>query len=374
MFQGVFSGATVLVTGHTGFKGSWLTYVLLSLGAKVSGYSLDPLPHEVLFEQLGLSSRLESDFRGDIRDIDQLRKEVDRINPDFVFHLAAQPLVRLSYAKPRETFETNVLGTVNILESLLECKKRCAVVVVTTDKCYENKEWVHSYREEDPLGGYDPYSASKGCAEIVASAYRSSFFSKEGATVSLATARAGNVIGGGDWAIDRIVPDVMRCVFRGDSVSVRNKRSTRPWQHVLEPLSGYLWLAAHLKEPYLSDYPDASLSSAFNFGPPLESNRTVLELVECLLKYTGGSWIDVSNNMEPHEASKLNLSIDKAFHLLGWRPNWSFENSIRQTALWYTSVHQGMDPVEATELCIGQYLQDAIQNAQRWASTKSLSL
>jgi len=374
MFQGVFSGATVLVTGHTGFKGSWLTYVLLSLGAKVSGYSLDPLPHEVLFEQLGLSSRLESDFRGDIRDIDQLRKEVDRINPDFVFHLAAQPLVRLSYAKPRETFETNVLGTVNILESLLECKKRCAVVVVTTDKCYENKEWVHSYREEDPLGGYDPYSASKGCAEIVASAYRSSFFSKEGATVSLATARAGNVIGGGDWAIDRIVPDVMRCVFRGDSVSVRNKRSTRPWQHVLEPLSGYLWLAAHLKEPYLSDYPEASLSSAFNFGPPLESNRTVLELVECLLKYTGGSWIDVSNNKEPHEASKLNLSIDKAFHLLGWRPNWSFENSIRQTALWYTSVHQGMDPVEATELCIGQYLQDAIQNAQRWASTKSLSL
>jgi len=368
MFKDTFFGAKVLVTGHTGFKGSWLTHLLLSLGAKVSGYSLDPLPHEVLFGQLRLSSRMESDCRGDIRDFDRLHREVTSIDPDFVFHLAAQPLVRLSYSKPRETFQTNVLGTVNLLESLTDLKKPCAIVVVTSDKCYENKEWVYSYREEDPLGGYDPYSASKGCAELVASSYRSSFFSKQGATVSLATARSGNVIGGGDWAKDRIVPDIMRSVLCGESVKVRNKRSTRPWQHVLEPLSGYLWLAAHLKDPSLSGYPAASLSSAFNFGPHLESNRTVLELVEVFLNYTGGSWDDVSSNLEPHEATKLNLAIDKASHLLSWKPNWSFEKGVQQTALWYMSVHQGMDPLEATELCIRNYYNDAITSGQRWAN------
>jgi CDP-glucose 4,6-dehydratase len=367
MFRGVFSGAKVLVTGHTGFKGSWLTQLLLSLGAKVSGYSLDPLPHEILFDQLKLSHRLDSDCRGDIRDLDRLQQEVASVDPDFIFHLAAQPLVRFSYTKPRETFETNVMGTVNLLESLKVLTKPCAVVVVTTDKCYENKEWVFSYREEDPLGGYDPYSASKGCAEIVAAAYRSSFYSNEGSMVSLATARAGNVIGGGDWALDRIVPDIMRSVFRGESVAVRNKRSTRPWQHVLEPLSGYLWLAAHLKEPNLSGFPATSLCSGFNFGPHLESNRTVVDLVECFLKYTGGNWIDVSNNLEPHEASRLNLAIDKAFHLLAWKPNWTFESCVKQTAMWYTSVHQGADPVEATELCMQKYFEDAIANGQRWA-------
>lgn len=368
MFRDVFSEAKVLVTGHTGFKGSWLTHLLLSLGAKVFGYSLDPLPHEVLFGQLRLSSRIESDCRGDIRDFDRLQREVRRVDPDFVFHLAAQPLVRLSYTKPRETIQTNVLGTVNLLESLRALSKPCAVVVVTSDKCYENKEWIYSYREEEPLGGYDPYSASKGCAEIVASAYRSSFFSKQESMVSLATARAGNVIGGGDWAEDRIVPDIIRSYIRGEVVAVRNKRSTRPWQHVLEPLSGYLWLAAHLKEPNLSCYPTARLNSAFNFGPYLESNRTVLELVECFLKYTGGSWVDVANNLEPHEASKLNLAIDKAFHLLDWKPTWSFETGVWQTAMWYMSVHQGMDPVDATELCIKNYYNDAITNGQRWAS------
>ncbi|MFZ4079639.1 MAG: CDP-glucose 4,6-dehydratase [Pirellula sp.] len=367
MFHDAFFGKRVLVTGHTGFKGSWLSAWLISLGAKVFGYAIEPQEHEVLYGQLQLASKLDHEVHGDIRDGDLLSREVARYEPDFVFHLAAQPLVRASYQRPRETIETNVMGTVNVLESLMDYPKPCSVVVVTTDKCYENKEWLHSYREEDPLGGYDPYSASKGCAELVAAAYRRSFFSGENSRVRLSTARAGNVIGGGDWAIDRIVPDVIRSVFSGKAVIVRNRQSTRPWQHVLEPLSGYLWLAAHLSEPRLSEYPGASICSAFNFGPHLESNRTVLQLVERLLEHTSGTWDDAANAGQLHEASKLNLSIDKAFHILRWKPTWGFDTCVEHTASWYTSVRDGLDPNTATVVCIEQYIRDAIGLGQPWA-------
>ena len=264
MFANVFENRSVLVTGHTGFKGSWLSLWLLRLGAKVHGFSLDPLPHETLFGQLKIGKDLHSDARADIRDLEKLRATIQITKPDIILHLAAQPLVRRSFDIPIETFQTNVMGTANLLESVRTLDHECAVVVVTTDKCYENREWLHAYREEDAMGGYDPYSASKGCAELVAAAYRRSYFSSN-KSQRIATARAGNVIGGGDWAIDRIVPDIFRALATGESIPVRNKTATRPWQHVLEPLSGYLWLAANLwtNKPATSDL----MCSSFNFGP-----------------------------------------------------------------------------------------------------------
>jgi len=249
-FGNIYKGKRVLLTGHTGFKGAWLAEWLLQLGAELTGYSLPAPTTPALFEQLGHESRLNHVI-GDIRDLVALRGVVDRVKPEFVFHLAAQPLVRLSYSQPVETYSTNVMGTVNVLEAVRLAGQRCAVVVVTTDKCYENREWVHSYREEDPMGGYDPYSSSKGAAELVVSAYRRSYFSAPDSLVRLASARAGNVIGGGDWALDRIVPDCIRSLASGATIPVRNKIATRPWQHVLEPLGGYLWLGALLANPAL---------------------------------------------------------------------------------------------------------------------------
>ncbi|MCX6952807.1 MAG: CDP-glucose 4,6-dehydratase, partial [Verrucomicrobia bacterium] len=244
-FSDNYRGKRVLVTGHTGFKGSWLCEWLLALGADVTGFALDPNTTPALFNQLVLANRLK-DVRGDVRDLAAVGAVVQRTQPDFIFHLAAQPLVRLSYDQPVETYATNVMGTVHVLEAARQLKSRCTVVAITTDKCYENREWVHSYREEDPMGGYDPYSSSKGAAELVVAAYRRSYFSSPGSLVRLASARAGNVIGGGDWALDRIVPDCIRALQDGRAIPVRNRVATRPWQHVLEPLSGYLWLGAKL--------------------------------------------------------------------------------------------------------------------------------
>lgn len=369
MFREFFKGKSVFVTGHTGFKGSWLSSWLLQLGADVTGYSLAPEEHEVLFGQLKLSDSLK-DLRGDVRDFSAFHKALASSQPDVVFHLAAQPLVRRSYQIPRQTFEVNVLGTCNLLDSLIGYSKPCSVIVVTTDKCYQNREWVHSYREEDPVGGHDPYSASKACAELVASSYRSSFFSSPDSPVSIATARAGNVIGGGDWAKDRIVPDSIRSVLSGEPVSVRNKTSTRPWQHVLEPLSGYLWLAANLGANDSHVPALEQLRSGFNFGPHLESNRTVADLVACLLSYTGGDWVDRSNPNEPHEASKLNLAVDKAFHLLGWKPTWTFNDCIEHTAFWYMNTHKGSDPIATTLSCINEYEKAALSQKLTWATTR----
>ncbi len=361
--QQAYLGKRVLVTGHTGFKGSWLCEWLLSMGAEVAGYALDPQPHEVLFSQLGLENRLAADHRGDLSDRSALTKVVADFAPEIVLHLAAQPLVRLSYDIPVETFATNVMGTAHVLDAIRLSGKPCTVVAVTTDKCYENREWLHAYREEDAMGGHDPYSASKGAAEIVISSYRRSFFPPDG-PVKQASARAGNVIGGGDWAQDRIIPDCFRALRRGEAIPVRNKIATRPWQHVLEPLSGYLWLAASLSS---ERRPAEELASAFNFGPNLASNRTVAQLVAELLKHATGEWIDASDPHARHEASKLNLATDKAFHLLEWKPVWSFEETIAQTASWYLGETTGQDPADLTRRQIAEYQSAARAQDLCWA-------
>jgi CDP-glucose 4,6-dehydratase len=369
MFEDYYRGRNVLVTGHTGFKGSWLCQWLLSLGAKVSGYALDPLPHEVLFDQLDLGKRLHEDHRGDLKDGEEFARLVARLKPDVVIHLAAQPLVRLSYEIPVETFATNVMGTVHVIDALRRSGHPCAVVAVTTDKCYENREWLHAYREEDTMGGHDPYSASKGAAELAISSYRNSFF-PPGGPVKLASARAGNVIGGGDWAPDRIIPDCIRSIRENQPIPVRNKYATRPWQHVLEPLSGYLWLGAALGNPEstLSGLRN-EITCGFNFGPALTSNRTVAELVEELVRHTGGEWIDASDPDARHEASKLNLATDKAFHLLRWQPVWSFTRTLEKTAAWYLAQNssQETDMASFTLQQIRTYETDASSAGILWA-------
>ena len=361
-----YRGRKVLVTGHTGFKGAWLCSWLLEMEAEVHGIALDPQMHEVLYDQLGLAEKLASDTRGDICDKNLVKRIITDIRPDIILHLAAQPLVRLSYEIPVETFETNVMGTVHLLDALLEKDYDCSVVCVTTDKCYENLEWLHAYREEDAMGGHDPYSASKGAAELVISSYRRSYFCGL-SKVKVASARAGNVIGGGDWAKDRIIPDCIRAIRKNEKIPVRNKIATRPWQHVLEPLSGYLWLGARL-----SSAPDDQgpiLAGAFNFGPNLSSNRTVAELVDTLSKHIGGEWEDCSERNARHEASKLNLAIDKAFHTLNWKPVWDFQETLRVTAEWYTNDEKENSSADLTTQQIHHYINKAKSMGILWASS-----
>ena len=379
-----YNGKKVLITGHTGFKGSWLAEWLLTMGAKVTGLALPPPTKPALFDQLGLAARCDHRI-GDIRDRTAVTRLVREVRPDFVFHLAAQPLVRRSYEQPVETYETNVMGTINVLEALREADWRCAVVAVTTDKVYENREWVHGYRECDPLGGHDPYSSSKAAVEIAVASWRRSFFA--GHPVRIATARAGNVIGGGDWAQDRILPDCIRALARGETIPIRNPHSTRPWQHVLEPLSGYLWLAACLSQPSTSALhgtpqprtraeaadlrpltPD--LDSTFNFGPEGDSNRSVRELVEVLLKYWPGRWADKSTTTAVHEAGQLHLSIDKARALLDWAPSWSFADAVEQTVTWYRKAGEMTAPDAMRALTVGQidrYTESARRLGRVWA-------
>ena len=268
-----------------------------------------------------------------------------------MFHLAAQPLVRLSYEKPVETIETNVMGTVNILEASKVLKKRCSVVCITTDKCYENKEILRPYKENDSMGGYDPYSCSKGCAELLISAYRRSFFGTPDSLVWVASARAGNVVGGGDWMKDRIVPDCMRALSRGLAIPVRNKVSTRPWQHVLDALGGYLTLGAELAKRERFD----EVCGGFNFGPDSNANRTVKDLVEEILRHVKGEWIDESDPDAAHEARLLSLDIRKAKRILGWKPKWGFEKTIEETVKWYENVRRGENPMTVTRNQIMEY-------------------
>ena len=353
----VYKGKKVLVTGHTGFKGSWLCEWLLALGAEVHGYSLPPPTEPSLFDQLKLAKRIKTHRDADVRDLDSLERTMRRVKPDFVFHLAAQPLVRLSYLLPVETFDINVMGTVHVLEAARQvffsdkAKKPCSIVCITTDKCYENKETKRPYREDDPMGGFDPYSCSKGCDELLIASYRRSFFGSPDSPVWVASARAGNVIGGGDWAKDRIVPDCMRALSKNRPIPVRNKVSTRPWQHVLEPLSGYLTLGAalHSRERF-SDY-----AGGFNFGPDPNDNRTVKELVEEILKRRTGEWVDRSDPAAVHEAGLLNLNIQKARRILGWKPRWNFAETVRQTVEWYSAVEKGADPIATTQRQIHDY-------------------
>jgi CDP-glucose 4,6-dehydratase len=340
MFRDAFQNKTVWLSGHTGFKGSWLAHWLLELGATVRGFSLPPATKPALFDQLGLARRLHHEI-GDLRDAEAVQKSIAAAKPDFVLHLAAQPIVRLSYARPLETYATNVMGTVHVLEALRGLDQPCAAVFITTDKCYENREWVYGYREEDPLGGHDPYSSSKAAAEIAIASFRRSFFQNH--PVKLASARAGNVIGGGDWAPDRIVPDCVRALQKGRAIPVRNKTATRPWQHVLEPLSGYLWLAASIQQAAGNSQLAIlnSLCGAFNFGPGHDANRTVNELLDVVLKHWPGNWEDKSDPKAVHEAHLLQLATDKAHALLGWSPAWKFSDAVEQTIKWYRASADG---------------------------------
>lgn len=342
----LYSNRRCLVTGHTGFKGSWMCFWLQMLGARTTGYALEPPTDPSLFETARISN-CAVDLRGDIRDYARLKDVIDDAAPEIVFHLAAQSLVRMSYAEPRATFEVNVGGTVNVLEALRHCPSVKAIVVITSDKCYENREWLYAYRETDPLGGHDPYSASKAGAELVCGAFRRSFFGPRG--IGLASCRAGNVIGGGDWAQDRIIPDAVRAVSMGREVGVRNPSSIRPWQHVLEPLFGYLILGARMLEG-LEGSP-AALSGPWNFGPPVDSCQTVRELVTAFIEaYGSGTWQEVPSGEPeiPHEAELLALNWDKAYRCLGWNPQWDFRASVKRTGLWYRRHAEGAD---AASLC-----------------------
>jgi CDP-glucose 4,6-dehydratase len=360
-FADAYRGKRVWVTGHTGFKGAWLCEWLLVLGADVTGYSLPAPTQPALSEQLDLRHRLRH-VEADVRDLSTLTRSLTETEPDYVFHLAAQPLVRESYADPLGTFSTNILGTANVLQALRSLPKPCAAVIVTSDKCYENRDWVFGYREEDALGGHDPYSASKGAAEIIVASMRRSFFTDH--PVRVASGRAGNVIGGGDWAKDRIVPDCVRALQDGQAIPVRNRFATRPWQHVLEPLSGYLWLAAQLAQPSTLN---SQLNGAFNFGPHHDANRTVAELVAELLKHWPGRWEDRTEPQAPHEAKLLQLATDKAHALLGWSPVWSFADAVEHTAKWYRGTRNAPQQVlDLTRRQIQRYQTDAANAGLPW--------
>lgn len=327
----VFQGKRVLVTGHTGFKGSWLTLLLKMLGAEVAGYALEPDYQGSHFERLGLASSINH-VVADIRDLDRLTSAVKEFQPEFVFHLAAQALVRQSYLDPKHTFDTNVVGAVNLLEAVRACESVRSLLFVTSDKCYENVEWIWGYRETDALGGHDPYSASKAAAEIVCSSYMRSFFAKR-EQFGVATARAGNVIGGGDWAADRIIPDCVRALQSHKPITIRSPKATRPWQHVLEPLSGYLLLATRLYEE------GHAYDGAWNFGPHVGDVRTVLDVATTIAAEFDHGSVEVHEpENKPHEAHLLQLNSDKARQLLGWNTRWDFDQTLDATAGWYRDV------------------------------------
>lgn len=329
-------GKRVLLSGHTGFKGSWLALWLQSMGATIRGIALAPPTTPSLFEIARIGDNMDHCI-ADIRDFAVVHALVADFQPDIVFHMAAQPLVRHSYQHPVDTYSTNVMGTVHVLEAARGVRSVRAIVNVTSDKCYENREWPWGYRENEPMGGHDPYSSSKGCAELVSSAYRRSFFEKAG--IALATARAGNVIGGGDWASDRLVPDIFRALEKGDPVHVRSPHAVRPWQHVLEPLSGYLLLAEHMHEHGQAD------AEAWNFGPRDEDSRPVQWIVEQVCSYWGNdaSWVTNSSHMHPHEAGWLKLDISKANQRLQWMPRWSLDTALARTVEWHRAWLDGQD-------------------------------
>ena len=358
MFGDVYRGRRVFVTGHTGFKGSWLCLWLERLGAQVHGLSLAPPTDPSLFEQAGIAARITHTI-GDVRDPAALTAALKAADPDFIFHLAAQPLVLESYAQPAETFATNVTGSINLMQAVRAAGAKAAVVMVTTDKVYLNRETGQAYGEDDPLGGHDPYSASKAAMEVAVASWRSSFFAPDRLAehgVAIASARAGNVIGGGDWSAGRIVPDLARTLAANQRPMLRNPQALRPWQHVLEPLAGYLWLGARLAGP-----DGARFAEGWNFGPDPEDARTVGDLADAMLAAWGRpGWDDGHDPAAPHEAGLLRLSIEKAKDQLGWAPVWPFARTVQHTARWYQAVlEQGMSPREACLADLDAYLADA---------------
>lgn len=360
LFDSIYKDKTILVTGHTGFKGSWLVYWLEKMGANVIGYSLEAptTPNHIGLLDINITSVI-----GDIRDLEKLNKIFSKYKPEIVFHLAAQPLVRLSYENPIETYETNVMGTLKVFEACKKANVR-AIVNITSDKVYENKEWIWGYRENDPIGGYDPYSSSKGCADILANSYRNSYFNvkeyKKLHNTLLASCRAGNVIGGGDWASDRLMTDIMISASENRKVNIRNPKATRPWQHVLEPLSGYLHIGQKLLES------KKGFAEAWNFGPSDEGSITVEEVVEKVRKYWNK--IDYKINQSPeqlHEANLLKLDCSKAYIKLKWKNVWDSDITFEKTVIWYRSFYKTQEI--QTEQNLQEYICDAKIKQIEWA-------
>ena len=332
MFNNIYKGKRVFLTGHTGFKGSWLALWLTSLGADVCGYSLSANTCPSMFKELNIADRIYKSLIGNILDVGLLEQSINEFQPDIVFHLAAQPLVRLSYSEPVLTYQTNVIGTLNVLEAARKCPSVKAFVNITTDKCYENKEINRGYREDEPMGGYDMYSSSKGCVEIMSSSFRRSFLQDEN-SMAMATARAGNVIGGGDWALDRLIPDCVRSINKGIDIEIRNPIAVRPWQHVLEPLSGYLFLGQKLLEE------GKKYADGFNFGPNEESVLTVAEVSQMVCDSYRRGKVIVGEKSPLHEAGLLMLNIEKAEKVLGWTPTLTAKEAINNTVEWYRNFY-----------------------------------
>jgi len=360
LFAGIYKNKTVLVTGHTGFKGSWLVFWLKQMGANVVGYSLEAPTNP---SHIGLLNLDIASVIGDIRDLEKLNKTFAAYKPDIVFHLAAQPLVRLSYENPIETYETNVIGTLKVFEACRVHNVK-AIVNITSDKAYENREWVWGYRENDPMGGYDPYSSSKGCADILASSYRSSYFNpdkyKNTHNTLLATCRAGNVIGGGDWAKDRLMTDIMLSVSQGKKVSIRNPKATRPWQHVLEPLSGYLAIGQKLLEE------KQEFGDAWNFGPSDEGSITVERVVQNVKKHWDKIEYEINcDPNQPHEANLLKLDCSKAHIVLCWKDVWDSETTFEKTVKWYKAFYE--NDYISTQLDLEMYVEDAKKKNLEWS-------
>jgi len=356
MFLNTFKGKKILVTGHTGFKGGWLSLWLSMTGADVLGYALAPNTTPSFYKVIKLENTVKSIF-GDIRDKESLNRVFNEFQPEVVFHLAAQPLVRLSYFEPVMTYETNVIGTLNVLEAARNCSSVKAFVNITSDKCYENKEVDYGYCETDPMGGYDMYSSSKGCAEILTSSYRRSFLN-DGNPFLLASGRAGNVIGGGDWALDRLVPDCARFISKNEPIVIRNPVATRPWQHVLEPLSGYLLLAQKLLNG------EKEFADGFNFGPEDDSILTVAEVARKVVRYWEHGEVTVNKPDNLHEANLLKLNIEKAKNLLKWNPTYSADQAIQKTVEWYKNFYNNEQMYDFTLKQINEYAEVCKNNGK----------
>ena len=362
MFNNIYKNKKVLITGHTGFKGSWLTSWLLKLGSDIYGVSKDIPTNPSMFIELGLKDKI-THFEKNINDLNTIKKIIKDVKPDFVFHLAAQPIVSVSYSNPIETITTNVIGTANLLESLHHSNHKCIGIIITSDKCYNNVEWAWGYKETDHLGGKDIYSGSKGAAELIINSYYHSFFKDDDSNVKIATARAGNVIGGGDWAENRIVPDCMRAWSENEIVEIRSPNATRPWQHVLEPLSGYLALGEQLQKNSILN------GESFNFGPSSDHSQTVEILLQDLskswnIKSTSSAY-EITDNIKFHEAGLLKLNCDKALFYLKWLPNLNYEELITFTGLWYYKFY-------VEELNMFEFTMNQIQTYQNKAFERSL--